>query len=49
MVNSVHHQGIRNLAPGFVVEAVADDGIIRRSLDRTNAWSVFSGIRSSTT
>jgi putative glutamine amidotransferase len=28
MVNSVHHQGIRNLAPGFVVEAVADDGII---------------------
>jgi putative glutamine amidotransferase len=28
-VNSVHHQGIRNLAPGFVVEAVsADDGII---------------------
>jgi putative glutamine amidotransferase len=28
-VNSVHHQGIRDLAPGFVVEAVAvDDGII---------------------
>jgi putative glutamine amidotransferase len=29
MVNSVHHQGIKDLAPGFVVEAVAaDDGII---------------------
>jgi len=28
-VNSVHHQGIRDLAPGFIVEAVAvDDGII---------------------
>lgn len=28
-VNSVHHQGIRELAPGFAVEAVAaDDGII---------------------
>jgi putative glutamine amidotransferase len=28
-VNSVHHQGIKDLAPGFVVEAVAvDDGII---------------------
>jgi putative glutamine amidotransferase len=27
-VNSVHHQGIRELAPGFLVEAVAPDGVI---------------------
>lgn len=27
-VNSVHHQGIRDLAPGFVVEARAPDGVI---------------------
>ena len=28
-VNSVHHQGIKDLAPGFVVEATSpDDGII---------------------
>jgi putative glutamine amidotransferase len=27
-VNSVHHQGIRDLAPGFVVEARAPDGLI---------------------
>jgi putative glutamine amidotransferase len=28
-INSVHHQGIKDLAPGFVVEAVSpDDGVI---------------------
>lgn len=27
-VSSVHHQGIKDLAPGFVVEAVAPDGVI---------------------
>ncbi len=27
-VNSQHHQGIRELAPGFVATAVADDGLI---------------------
>lgn len=27
-VNSVHHQAIRDLAPGFAVEAVAPDGVI---------------------
>ncbi len=27
-VNSVHHQGIKDLAPGFVVEARAPDGVI---------------------
>lgn len=28
MVNSTHHQAIRDLAPGFIASAVADDGII---------------------
>jgi len=28
IVNSVHHQGIKDLAPGFVVEARAPDGVI---------------------
>ena len=27
-VNSVHHQGIRELAPGFIVEARSPDGVI---------------------
>ena len=27
-VNSVHHQGIKDLAPGFIVEAHAPDGVI---------------------
>jgi len=27
-VNSVHHQGIKDLAPGFVIEARAPDGVI---------------------
>jgi putative glutamine amidotransferase len=27
-VNSQHHQGIRELAPGFVATAIADDGLI---------------------
>jgi putative glutamine amidotransferase len=28
MVNSLHHQGVRDLAPGLAVEARADDGLI---------------------
>jgi putative glutamine amidotransferase len=28
MVNSLHGQGVDQLAPGFVVEAVADDGLV---------------------
>ena len=28
MVNSLHGQGIDRLAPGIVVEAVADDGLV---------------------
>jgi putative glutamine amidotransferase len=28
MINSIHRQGIKKLAPGLVAEAVAPDGII---------------------
>jgi putative glutamine amidotransferase len=28
MVNSVHHQGVRELAPGLIAEAHADDGLV---------------------
>ena len=37
MVNSLHGQGIRDLAPGLVVEATAPDGLIEAvRLDRGN-------------
>jgi len=40
-INSVHHQGIRQLAPGFVVEAVAaDDGVIEAIRHTGDAWGV---------
>jgi len=37
-VNSVHHQGIRELAPGFVVEARAPDGVIEAFRHRGAAY-----------
>ena len=37
MVNSLHGQGIRDLAPGLVVEATAPDGLVEAvRLDRGN-------------
>ena len=39
-VNSLHHQGIRKLAAGVTVEAVADDGLIEAfSVDDANAFA----------
>lgn len=39
MVNSLHGQGIRNLAPGLVVEASAPDGLIEAvRLDRADTF-----------
>lgn len=39
MVNSLHGQGIRNLAPGLVVEATAPDGLIEAArLDRADSF-----------
>jgi putative glutamine amidotransferase len=38
-INSIHHQGIKDLAPGFVVEAVSpDDGMIEAIRHQGDAW-----------
>ena len=38
-INSVHHQGIKDLAPGFTVEAVSpDDGVIEAIRRTGQSW-----------
>ena len=38
-INSVHHQGIKDLAPGFTVEATSpDDGVIEAIRSTGDAW-----------
>ncbi len=38
-INSVHHQGIKELAPGFVVEALSpEDGVIEAIRHTGDAW-----------
>ncbi|MGE4243854.1 gamma-glutamyl-gamma-aminobutyrate hydrolase family protein [Ramlibacter sp.] len=38
-INSVHHQGIKDLAPGFEAEAISpDDGVIEAIRHRGDAW-----------
>jgi len=38
-INSVHHQGVKDLAPGFEVEAVSpDDGVIEAIRHRGRQW-----------
>jgi putative glutamine amidotransferase len=38
-INSVHHQGIKDLAPGFVVEATSpDDGVIEAIRHTGGTW-----------
>jgi len=38
-INSVHHQGVKDLAPGFVVEAVSpDDGVIEAIRQTSGPW-----------
>ena len=38
-MNSVHHQGIKDLAPGFAVEAVSpDDGVVEAIRHTGDAW-----------
>lgn len=38
-INSVHHQGIKQLAPGFVVEALSpEDGVIEAIRHTGDAW-----------
>jgi putative glutamine amidotransferase len=39
MINSIHHQGIKDLAAGFIVEAVSpDDGIIEAIRHQGERW-----------
>jgi len=41
MVNSLHGQGIRKLAAGVTVEAVADDGLIEAfTVDEARAFAL---------
>jgi putative glutamine amidotransferase len=45
VANSIHHQGIRDLAPGFVVEArCPDDGIIE-AIRRTEGPGYVAGVQ----
>lgn len=38
-INSVHHQGIKDLAPGFAVEALSpDDGVVEAIRHNGEAW-----------
>jgi putative glutamine amidotransferase len=38
-INSVHHQGVKELAPGFEVEAVSpDDGVIEAIRHTGGSW-----------
>jgi putative glutamine amidotransferase len=37
--NSIHHQGLKDVAPSLVVEATSEDGIIEAvRLDRDDVW-----------
>lgn len=38
-INSVHHQGVKDLAPGFAVEALSpDDGVVEAIRHQGDAW-----------
>jgi putative glutamine amidotransferase len=40
-VNSIHHQAVKDLAPGFAVEAVSDEDGIVEAMRRTDAGKPF--------
>ena len=40
LVNSYHHQGVRNLAPGFRAMAYADDGLVEAFYDPRSVFTV---------
>lgn len=45
LVNSIHHQGVKELAPGFIVEArCAEDGLIE-ALRRTGPGPYVAGVQ----
>lgn len=39
-VNSTHHQAVKQLAPGFIVSATAEDGVVE-AIESTNAKCIF--------
>ncbi len=39
-VNTLHHQGVEDLAPDLIVEAVADDGLIEAARCRGDWWAL---------
>ena len=42
MVNSIHHQAVKNLAPGFRAVAWADDGIIEGIEHEDESWPLLA-------
>ena len=42
MVNSIHHQSVRDLAPGFTAVGWADDGIIEAIQHVDTAWPLLA-------
>ena len=40
VVNSTHHQSVKDLAPGFVVTAVAEDGVVE-TIEMENGRPIF--------
>ena len=39
-VNSSHHQSVKQIAPGFTVSAVAEDGVVE-AIEKTDAECVI--------
>jgi putative glutamine amidotransferase len=42
MVNSIHHQSVRDLAPGFIAVGWADDGVIEAVEHEDPAWPMLA-------
>ncbi len=42
MVNSIHHQSVRDLAPGFTAVGWADDGVIEAIQHEDPAWPLLA-------
>ena len=41
-VNSIHHQSVRRIAPGFVEVAWGDDGVVEAMEPASNGWSLLA-------
>ena len=42
MVNSIHHQAVKDLAPGFRAVAWADDGVIEGIQHEDDEWPLLA-------